>query len=34
MNLPIAAAAGLADLDVHNDHGYVFHLIFLPGPYL
>lgn len=33
-NSPIAAAAGLDVLDLHNDHGYALHFLFLPDAYL
>lgn len=33
-NLPLAPAAGLGVLDLHNDHDYTLHFLFLPGAYL
>lgn len=33
-NLPLAPAAGPGVLNLHNDHDYTLHFLFLPGAYL
>lgn len=33
-NLPLALQLALSVLDLHNDHDYTLHFLFLPGAYL